>query len=96
MEHNIHAYLDKEHRSNYVDSIHIFVQNLVKISLTLKTIPAEDRNLQLRMFLIKANRSLVSFRQNNPGIIYCQGIMLPFHDEELNSNLVVRVIESDC
>jgi phosphatidylinositol 4-kinase B len=48
------------------------------------------------MFLIKANRSLVSFRQNNPNIIYCQGIVLPFHDEELNSNLVVRVIESDC
>ena len=38
-EENLFAFLDKEHKSNYVDSIHIFVKNLVQISLLLKTIP---------------------------------------------------------
>lgn len=38
----------------------------------------------------------MSYRLNNPGVIYCQGIVLPFQDEELNSNMVVRIIESDC
>ena len=110
-EENLFAFLDKEHKSNYVDSIHIFVKNLVQISLLLKTIPvyfqflnkiqAEDRNFQLRKFLIKGNRSLVSFRLNNPETIYCQGIILPFTNDEvdealINSNMIVRIIESDC
>ena len=53
-EENLFAFFDKEHRSNYVDSIHVFVKNLVQISLTLKTIPV---HIFLNIFRMKIEPS---------------------------------------
>ena len=61
---------------------------------SFKLILSEERGLFLKKNVIKANRALVSFRENNPEVIYCEGVILPFPNTK--SNLVARIIESEC
>ncbi|CAK86727.1 unnamed protein product (macronuclear) [Paramecium tetraurelia] len=86
-------FLEKESRSNYVNSIHRFVTCLTVLSLHLKNVPLNERQLYLRRNLIKANRALECFRRNNPGIKYCKGIILPFKGR---SQMVVRIIDTEA
>ncbi|CAD8177192.1 unnamed protein product [Paramecium octaurelia] len=86
-------FLEKESRSNYVNSIHRFVTCLTVLSLHLKNVPLNERQLYLRRNLIKGNRALESFRRNNPGIKYCKGIILPFKGR---SQMVVRIIDTEA
>ncbi|CAD8099814.1 unnamed protein product [Paramecium sonneborni] len=84
---------EKESRSNYVNSIQRFVTCLTVLSLHLKNVPLNERQLYLRRNLIKGNRALESFRRNNPGIKYCKGIILPFKGR---SQMVVRIIDTEA
>jgi hypothetical protein len=52
----MNVYIDKEYRSNYANSINIFITNLTKISLQLKTIPVINVKLIIggrKEYLIK-------------------------------------------
>ncbi|KAM3137079.1 Phosphatidylinositol 4-kinase beta [Paramecium bursaria] len=87
------AYLDKSHKSNYINSIQIFVSCLTQLSLQLKNIPVIERDGHLKINLIKANRAIESYRRLNPENPYSQGIILPF---EGHSQLVVRIIDTEA
>jgi hypothetical protein len=44
----LQLFMEKEHRSNYNNSINKFVNNLIKISLTLYRYKIEDRKNKLK------------------------------------------------
>ena len=102
---------EKDARSNYNTSIMKFANSLIKISLTLKELTnIEDRNPKLKDFMKKTNVWLNSTRQkfreesnipktNRDAYNLFEGMILPFEkkeNEEFNSNVVVRVVESEC
>lgn len=87
----------------YNESVNKFVTNLIKISLTLKTIDIEERKEKLNFFIKKANKILKNNRTkvekegNNSFNLtyYYQGIVLPFSNFQevpYSSNLVIKIL----
>jgi hypothetical protein len=59
-------------------TVNRFVQNLVKISLSLKQVAQDKRQQQLVKYMEVANQSLRKMRLNFPEVQYFQGVVLPF------------------
>ena len=67
----LYTYFDKENRLYYIQSITLFIHNLIQISHSLKSTPQDERRIQLKKYLIKANKALECYRRNNPDTLYC-------------------------
>ncbi|EGR34193.1 phosphatidylinositol 4-kinase, putative [Ichthyophthirius multifiliis] len=71
---------------------------MVKISLTLKKHPIENRKSVLKDYMIVANKWLRQLKNKQKGNNLFQGICVPFRKEmtsQFNSNFIVRIIENE-
>lgn len=69
---------DKANKLKYEQSVRLFINNLIEISLTLKSKRPEDRKQVLKDYISKANRAVDRYRERNKEVLYCYGITFPF------------------
>ncbi|EAR89476.2 phosphatidylinositol 4-kinase (macronuclear) [Tetrahymena thermophila SB210] len=94
----LEKFKDKEHRSNYNSTLNKFISNIIKISIYLKQYQENERKQRLREYIEKLNNFLHQNRINQKGIIYFQGILIPFSKQQgevFHSNLVVNIVEDE-
>ena len=101
-------YQEKEAKSNYHNLVMKFLNKLIKISLSLKTVKEIEQPKHLKEFLQQTNLWLhsnkvqmreeaKSWKTIPKSINLFEGILLPFanFEQDWQSNLVVRIIEDD-
>lgn len=93
---------DKERRKEYNQTVNKFINNLIDISLRLKTYKIEGRKEKLKYYItmgnnvIEGNRKKVSKSDFNHSI-YFNGIVIPFSNwdnSKYPSNLVILIFYS--
>ena len=78
----------------------MFIKNLASISIALKKMKKQERQIKLTQYLRRANKFAKKTRDKYPEVDYCQGIILPFgvsYDEQgsVGSNVIMRINEED-
>ncbi|CAK67262.1 unnamed protein product (macronuclear) [Paramecium tetraurelia] len=86
---------------SYQSVVDLYLNNLIQMSLILKTYKPEERKPKLKNFITRANVALEKYRLKHQEYYFCQGITVPFtmskdQNVAVHSNLVVRIIEGEC